>query len=204
VNSGGEGGDEAGPPIGFCGRLRNATSLAGAVAVEFDTRTAADCRVAGIPWLYVLATTNERATFLNELFRFNLALWGCTSVPPTEFKLIYQPGLVSDPRPITAGDAALLIEHYLAIVTPLLGLSQPEIVSLTEALRRLSSTVVSEPSLGYSRSSCTTGGGGAGGEGGSSDAGSAGAGGAAGAGGEGGFAGPGGSAPEVAGDASAG
>ena len=110
-------------------------------------------------------------SFLNQLQSFNYALWGCTSSPPTQFALIYEEGLVEDPRPITSADTAALIEDYLAIVEPRLSLSQREVDAVRAALSELATGVIGVDSSEYSRGECN---GGAGGEGGSGGAGGAG------------------------------
>jgi hypothetical protein len=172
-------------PVAFCGRLLDAVGLAGFVALDFDFASAEDCRVAGIPFLYVLESSNERATFLNQLASFNYALWGCTgAAPPDEFALIYTPGLAEDPRPITSADIDALIEDYLAVAKPRLSLSQRELLGLSAQLHELAGTVMSVESSGYSRSNCDE----AAGAGGADAGGAAGAAGShsAGAGGQGG------------------
>jgi uncharacterized membrane protein YgcG len=165
--------------ISFCSRLGTPEVLAGVVAIDFDFASAEDCRVAGIPFLYVLENSNERAAFLNGLEVFNYALWGCTSVPPSHFALVYQAGLLEDPRPITSADVDALIEDYLLVATPRLGLSKAEIRSLDSSLHALAEEVVGETSSEYSRSNCD----GAGGAGGSAGAGGSTGGGAGGEGG---------------------
>jgi hypothetical protein len=176
---------EGGAPshVRFCGRLATPVGLASTVAVDFDFATAADCRVAGIPFLYVLPSGNQRADFLNQLSTFNYALWGCPDTePPLDFALIYEEGLSSDPRPITTADLDALIEDYLAVAKPRLSLSQSELADLDAALRALAEGVTSTESTAYSRNNCDAAAGAAGAAG---DAGGAGAGGG-GAGGEGG------------------
>jgi hypothetical protein len=157
----------------FCGRLRMPEAYAGIVAVDFDFAVAADCRISGIPFLYVLPESNERATFLNRLTSFNYALWGCAnSVPPESFALIYEEGLVGNSDPVTTADIDALIEVYLAVATPRLSLSRGEIAGLDATLHALSRQVMSVESNEYSRSSCD-GQGGAGGEAGAAGAGGA-------------------------------
>jgi hypothetical protein len=137
--------------------------LASSVAVDFDFASAADCRVAGIPFLYVLPTSNERETFLNNLTSFDYALWGCGgAAPPTDFALLYAPGLTEDPRPVTTADVDALIEDYLAVAKPRLTLSQNEIDELDRALHVLAKQVVTLKSSAYSRSNCSSAGGAAG------------------------------------------
>ncbi len=145
-------------------------AFAGIVAVDFDLAVATDCRISGIPFLYVLPESNERVAFLNRLTAFNYALWGCAnSVPPERFALIYEEGLADDPRPITSADIDALIEVYLAVTTPRLSLSRREIESLDATLHALSTRVTSVESNEYSRMDCG-GEGGAGGEGGGAGA----------------------------------
>jgi hypothetical protein len=144
-------GDAKSPAVDFCSRLTNPNALAGEIAIEFDLVSAADCRVSWIPWLYVLEAGNERATFLNDLLRFNLSLWGCTTTRPTHFRLIYEPGLAEDR--ITRTDAEALIDDYLGAAAPLLDLGAGEIEALRRELLALSEPVVG-PGTGYSRSKC--------------------------------------------------
>jgi hypothetical protein len=180
-------GGSSGASIAFCSRLPNSSALAGTVAVDFDVRIAdLDCRVAGIPWLYVYTPdgTYQRVAFLNELTRFNRALWGCTSTPPTEFSLLYEQGLTVDTRPITTADVNALIEDYMLVATRNLQLSPLEATTVEAKLMELSKTVITLESDTFSRSNCAGGAGGDGGAGGES-----GAGGQPAAGGEAGFGG---------------
>jgi hypothetical protein len=96
--------------------------------------------------------TDQRDVFLNDLLRFNLALWGCAPAP-TEFGLVYWDGLPSNAPPITSADAEVLIEDYLTVATPILSLSPDEIDGLTATLRWLASEQVVESS-DLSRSTC--------------------------------------------------
>jgi hypothetical protein len=136
--------------------------------------------------VYTTDGTYQRASFLNELLRFNLALWGCASKPPTTFSLIYEQGLLEDPRPITSADARALIEDYLIVATRDLQLSPAEASAVEAKLLELSASVVTLESQDFSRSNCSEGAGGEGGAGG--EAGAAGQGGAS---GEAGFGGAG-------------
>ena len=142
TSGGGEGG---GPPeaIDFCGRLTGTSVLAGNVALEYELRSSYDCRVWNVANLYI--DTNARDVFLNDLMRFNLALWGCATAP-TEFGLVYWEGLSVTAPPITSADAEVLIEDYLAVATPILSLSGAEVDGLTAMLRWLASEPVLESS----------------------------------------------------------
>lgn len=172
-------GDEPVQHLRFCSRLTTPVAYASVVAVDFDFAVAADCRVAGIPFLYVLDASNERAAFLNRLTAFNYALWGCAdSAPPETFALIYEEGLSEDPRPITSADIDALIETYLAVTTPRLTLSSREIEAIDASLRALSRTIMSVESADYSRSTCGSSGGAGGAAGEAGAAGAAGEGGA--------------------------
>jgi hypothetical protein len=147
----------------FCSRLSTPVAYASVVAVDFDLAVDADCRVAELLHLYVLRASYERPAFLNRLTSFNFALWGCEeTAPPEAFALIYEEGLLEDPRPITSADIDALIEIYLAVATPRLTLSQREIEAVDASLHALSRTIMSVESAEYSRSNCD-GQGGAGG-----------------------------------------
>lgn len=165
TSAGGQGG---GPPeaIDFCGRLSGTSTLAGRVALEYELLSSFDCRVWDVASLYL--NVEARDVFLNDLIRFNLALWGCATAP-TEFGLVYWEALSPNAPPITSADVDVLVEDYLAVATPILSLSRDEIEGLTSVMRWLASERVLESSE-LSRSTCEQ----------------PGAGGAAGAGGEGG------------------
>jgi hypothetical protein len=167
-------GGSSGASTGFCARLTSATSLAGSVALDFDILTAnTDCRVAGIPWLYVYTPdgTYQRVAFLNELATFNRALWGCSSRPPTQFSLFYEQGLSVDTRPITTGDVNALIEDYMTVATRDLHLSPREATAVEAKLVELSKGVITLDTNDFSRSNCVGGAGGEAGLGGESGAG---------------------------------
>jgi hypothetical protein len=126
--------------------------------------------------------TYQRVAFLNELARFNRALWGCTSKPPTAFSLLYEQGLSVDTRPVTTADVSALIEDYMTVAERDLHLSPLEATNVEAKLVELSASVITLESDTFSRSSCT-GAGGEGGLGGESGAGGQPAGGEAGLGG---------------------
>jgi hypothetical protein len=162
AGAGGNGDDDpTTEQLSFGPRITAQVVNAGDVAREYDHATYDDCRTRWVSDLYL--ASDERHTFLNDLLAWNLRFWGCQGEPVDNFALIY------GTAPLSAGDASLLIEHYIAVATVELTLSPLEITEMRAALERLSRPLIADPSTEPSQPRC--------------DAGSAGEGGAGGAGG---------------------
>jgi hypothetical protein len=194
-------------PLAICARLQSASVLAFDVTRAYDHAVYGDCRVAWVIDLYL--DVNKRAEFLNTLLAWNMKLWGCNAPAPEDFALIFEA------VPLTAGDAAALVDDYLDVATQSLELSPAEITKLRATLAYLARPLIADASCELSHSRCVVdagvdgspgagggsgGGSGNGGVSGAGGGGEGGAGGASGAGGEGG-AGEGG-ATNPTGDAS--
>jgi hypothetical protein len=130
--------------LGFCPRLVNSTKLAYDVTQAYRVAVYNDCRVR---WVVVPAN----AGFLANLQAFNLRLWGCQSPPLSEFGLV-------PASPISQGDAAILIAHYITESSRVLAMSTAEVQDMQLALDRLGSQAIVGDSLEPSSSSCPEGG----------------------------------------------
>jgi len=190
AEAGGSGGAplEPGGPVALCPRLQRPTILADDVRREYVKAVWFDCRVSSV----LQARTDELYLFSNLHLAWNLWFWGCPdAATETEF------GLAFPDSSLTAADAAVLVEHYLAVITARLSLSDGELAEVRVQLERLARAAVENPSADdFSMSTCGEGGlGGEGGGPGSAGAsgapsdGGAGLGGGAGDGGSGGSAG---------------
>ena len=155
--------DSGAPPIGnggagplpveeltVCDRLTQRSTHAFNVARGYDHAVYGDCRTKWVTNLYLVAKARE--VFLNDLQSWNLAFWGCNDTPVQSFALIY------GSAPLSAGDAAALIEDYMSIATPELLLSPAEVDEMRAALDRLSQQDVADPSSELTGSLCDTGG----------------------------------------------
>ncbi len=127
------------------------------VARAYNKATFGDCRTKWVTNLFL--DKDEQALFLNNLVTWNIGFWGCLNQPPVSgFALIH------GEAPLSAGDAALLIEHYIAVATVELTLSPLEITEMRAALERLAAPLIADPSTEPSQPDCADGGaGGAGG-----------------------------------------
>jgi hypothetical protein len=136
-------------------RLDNPSVLSKRVADTFITLIAADCEVVG---LYV-DHVDELFVFANELVHWNVELWGCSDAMPQRFGLVYR-----DP-PLSRGDTARLIDHYLDLVKRELVLGSAEERAMRAWLERLGRGATKLDSAAPSRPMCDgeTGAGGAGG-----------------------------------------
>lgn len=158
----------------ICGRFLDPGGVVRRVAREYQRAVFNDCRVAGM-----ITRLEETSDFANAVVRYSLWLWGCPgTMKDAEFGLVYQAPELS------RADAALLIDHYLAVSTDLLELSGPERAAMRAELARGAAAALTNPSEStLTMSVCTSGGeGGQGGAGGELGAGSSGAPGNAGAG----------------------
>jgi hypothetical protein len=168
----GAGGNDSGPTeqLSFGPRIPAQAANARDVAREYNHATFDDCRTRWVTDLFLQSEAQQ--DFLNELVTWNLRFWGCQGEPVDNFALIY------GTAPLSAGDATLLIEHYIAVATEALTLSPLEIDEMRAALQRLSAPLIADPSPEPSQPDCDAGGAGAGGAA-SEPVGGAGAGGAA-------------------------
>ncbi|HKY36441.1 MAG TPA: hypothetical protein VJN18_10905 [Polyangiaceae bacterium] len=161
----GSGGDDDGPPqerLSFGLRIPEPFEKSEDVTIGYTQAVFDDCRTKWVTKLFL--DKDEQPLFLNNLIDWNLDFWGCTlAAPPVStFALIHEPA------PLSAGDAALLIEHYITVATAELTLSPLEITEMRGALERLSRPLIVDPTAEPSQPDC-------------GDPGSAGAGGAPGA-----------------------
>jgi hypothetical protein len=171
----GAGGVSAG--LHICVRLDSPTKLSFEVTKLYELKVYDDCRINWVSGLYL--AIDERVEFLNNLVAWNMALWGCSTPAPTDFRLIH----VS--TELTTADAALLVNHYLDAAQQKLSMGAAEISEMRSALEKLSAPLTIA-STKFSHPNCVNNGG-AGGS--SGNAGSAGASGAATGGGGGGASG---------------
>jgi hypothetical protein len=160
--SAGAGGGSDGPlseQLSFGLRIPAPSQNATDVARAYNQATYDDCRTRWVTNLFLDKQPSEQHLFLNALVTWNYNFWGCdVGVPPvSNFALIW------GEAPLSAGDAALLIEHYIAVATAELTLSPPEITEMRAALERLAAPLIEDPSLEPSQSQCDTGSAGAGG-----------------------------------------
>ena len=169
--AGGETQQSSGEQLGFCSRLTMRPTRSSNVALLYEQAVYDDCRIKWVTDLYLVPKV--RADFLNDLIVWNLELWGCQGEPVQSFALIY------GEAPLSAGDAALLIEYYLDAALEELDMSEPELDEMKAALERLSEPLIDDPSTEPSQPRCDTGAAGAGGA--ENEAGAGGLGGAAGA-----------------------
>ncbi len=162
--------DAGAPPLGtggapplpaeqltLCDRLTQRSTHAFNVARSYDHAVYDDCRTRWVTDLYLAA--KARDVFLNDLQVWNLAFWGCSETSVQSFALIY------GTAPLSAGDAAALIEKYMTVTKTELQLSPAEIEEMQTALDHLSQQDIADPSLELSGSLCETGTGGAAGAG---------------------------------------
>ncbi len=151
--------------LSICVRLSNTTSLSGTVTNDFQNAVVADCNINWVFYLYYdpAHDIDHLQDFMNQVFHFNLGLWGCSDgAPPTSFELLY------GSEPLTSADAGALIDAYMSAADADLSLSPPERDAMRAILERLSDPllVTSEPGA-FSHSRCGAGGtGGTGGQGG--------------------------------------
>lgn len=152
----GSGGSGATPPtgeqLGLCARITGRVGHADAQSRAFATAVFTDCR---IKWIVPLKPDLDE--YRQQLVVWDLEFWGCQGSPVDDF------GLVWGTPALSAGDAKLLIEHYLTTVNTELQLSTDERVEMKAALDRLAEQLISSPSEEPSQSSCVDNTGGAGG-----------------------------------------
>jgi len=149
-------GGEAGSPsavgerLEVCGRLTSPTIIhIDAVTRGYTTLTLNDCNVD------LLFPRNEAlAGFRNRLTAWAMRFWGCQGESVTNF------GLAPDDAQLSAGDAAILIDDYMASARTELGLSDPEFEDARAALERLAAPLIVDDSSEPSRSHCAAGAGG--------------------------------------------
>ena len=159
--SAGAGGGDDGPlseQLSFGLRIPAPSQNATDVARGYNQATYDDCRTRWVTGLFLDKEPSEQHLFLNALVTWNYNFWGCdVGVPPVDnFALIW------GEAPLSAGDASLLIEHYITVATAELTLSSAEITEMRAALERLAAPLIEDPSLEPSQSQCDTGTGGAG------------------------------------------
>jgi len=148
--------------LSICVRPSSTTSLSGTVTNDFQNDYARDCNVNWLFYLYYdpAHDIDHLQDFMNQVFHFNLGLWGCTDgAPPTSFDLVY--GTPS----LTAADAGALIDAYMSASEADLSLSPSERDAMRAVLERLSEPLLvpADPGV-FSHSRC--GAAGAGGQGG--------------------------------------
>lgn len=151
----GEGPTNGGENLAFCDRLTMRTINSSEVARRYNHAVYDDCRTRWVTDLYL--QQGEQDDFLNDLLTWNLQLWGCQPPAVENFALIY------GEAPLSAGDAALLIEHYVTVASDQLAMSEPEISAMQAALQRLAQPLIQDPSPAPSQPLCDAGAGGAGG-----------------------------------------
>jgi hypothetical protein len=157
-NGGGGGGPDlpfGGEQLELCARLTGLSSHSLLLSNAYLASAFTDCRVSAL-----MPRRAPLGTFRSELNVFNLTFWGCQGAPVETFGLVYMT------PPLSAGDAAILIDMYLQAAQAELKLSPLEATEMRAALERLAKRVVVDPSLEPSSSICDQGSGGAGGAGG--------------------------------------
>jgi hypothetical protein len=171
LGNGGNGGSGATAPSGeqleLCTRITGKVGHADAQARAFAKAVFADC---DIRWVVPLGSDLDE--YRQQLVVWSLEFWGCQGNPVTDF------GLVWGTPELSAGDAGLLVDHYIATANAELALSIEERVDMASALNRLSEQLISSASVLPSQSSCMRnigGAGGAAGAGGTAEGGSGGA-----------------------------
>lgn len=167
--AGGTGGREAGPdappdapadrreddvvdappgPLAICSRLANVQTTLSRTVETYIGALRGDCRVS-------LLTRGDRAAstpqFGNQLRQFNFSLWGCDSRPLAGFHIIYQP------TTLTLLDVAALIDIYVDVARPQLGLSTREESLMRGELQRLGVAALTSNAQTYSYSECDAG-----------------------------------------------
>lgn len=155
LGNGGNGGGATTPngeQLVLCTRLTGKVVHADAHTRAFATAVFADCR---IKWIVPLKPDLDE--YRQQLVVWDLEFWGCQGNPVKDF------GLVWGTPALSAGDANLLIEHYLTTANTELTLSTDERVEMKAALDRLAEQLISSPSEEPSQSRCVTNTGGAGG-----------------------------------------
>lgn len=155
----GAGGSGANSPPGeqlvLCTRITSKVPHADAQARAFAKAVFGDCR---IKWVVPLGPNLDE--YRQQLVVWNLEFWGCQGKPVSDFGLVY--GMPA----LSAGDADLLVELYLATVDAELQLSSEEKSVMKAALDRLAKPLISSPSADPSHSSCVDESGGTAGHGG--------------------------------------
>lgn len=150
---GGHGPDRpTGEQLGLCARIAGKVPHADAQSRAFAKATFGDCRVR---WLVPLGTQLDE--YRQQLVVWSLEFWGCQGRPVETFGLVYGTPALS------AGDARILNQHYLATAEAELDLSPGEYVQMQTALERLANPLITSASSEPSQSVCTGGAGGAGG-----------------------------------------
>jgi hypothetical protein len=167
-------------PLAICARLQGASPRAFDVTRAYDHAVYADCRVSWVSDLYL--EVDKRPDFLNTLLAWTMKLWGCAAPAPDDFALIFER------VPLTAGDAAALIDHYVEVATVSLELSPAEITEMRATLGYLARPLIADSSCELSKSRCIVdaGAGGSAGAGGNAATGGSNSGGATDGGGTGG------------------
>lgn len=139
-----------GEQLVLCIRITNQVPRADIQARAFAKAIFADCR---IKWVVPLGEDLDE--YRQQLVIWNLEFWGCQGKAVSDFGLVYGTPALS------AGDASLLIEHYLTTVDAEVQLSTDERSEMKAALDRLAEQLISSPSEEPSQSSCVTNTGGA-------------------------------------------
>jgi hypothetical protein len=160
--------------LSLCGRLLQKPILASRFARTFDYAVFNDPCIGWSTALYEL--TQERDEYLAALSTWSHSFWGCKDLGVESFALLWK-----QPDVLTAGDANQFIDYYILVLNLELEalsqaeLSPSEVSEMRAALKRLSETMVTDPTLEFSHPECDdppTGEGGAGGADGAGGAGS--------------------------------
>lgn len=143
------------PALALCLRLDDPQNpnrifqLSQAVDDQYLVLISGDCRVGNA--LHPPGGTPALAAWRNDLYSWNLDLWGCKDKIAAGF------GLVSTAfQGVTFADAAQLIELYLNASTKVLELTSAEAADLRRDLEQLAKSVVLSESTSYSLSSCVS------------------------------------------------
>jgi hypothetical protein len=125
--------------------------LSADVRTGYLTLVARDCTLEGL----LPARSATLATWSNQLYEWNLDLWGCTDHPATGFALVH-----AEVAELTSSDEALLIDDYLLATSRVLRLSASEAARLRRDVTRLAAATVVRTSDDHPFATCDAGDGG--------------------------------------------
>jgi hypothetical protein len=131
--------------LDVCLRLTRPLDIVATLVPAYFGSVHNDCRVARL-----VDEHPNLAEFGNALTHWSLDLWGCRENGATTF------GLVDEVTALTAADARVLIDRYLAVATLRLSLSTAEEADMRRALGCLANLAITDPSTTeHALSKCT-------------------------------------------------